>query len=96
MTFTKAHIVEALAEQNGYTKKQSFDAVGTLLEIIKRSLESGEDVLVSGFGKFCVKEKQGRRGRNPSTREDMMLEPRRVVTFKWSRQLRERINGKQH
>ena len=67
--------------------------IETLLEIIKRALESGGDVLVSGFGKFCVREKQGRRGRNPSTGEDMMLEPRKVVTFKWSRQLRNKING---
>jgi len=81
MTLTKAHIVEALAEQNGYPKKQSFDTVETLLEVIKRSLESAEDVMISGFGKLCVKKKKQRRGRNPSTGEDMMLEPRRVVTF---------------
>ena len=94
MTFTKANIVEAVAKQNGYPKNQSFEMVETLLEIIKRTLESGEDVLVSGFGKFCVKEKQGRRGRNPATGEDMILEPRRVVTFRCSRQLRDKINGK--
>ena len=93
MTLTKAHIVEALAEQNGYPKRQSFDTIETLLEIIKRTLESGEDVLVSRFGKFCVKTKHERRGRNPSTGEDMMLEPRRVVTFRCSRKLRDRING---
>jgi integration host factor subunit alpha len=93
MTLTKAHIVESLAEQNGYTKKQSFNMIETLLEIIKRTLESGEDVLVSGFGKFCVKEKHERRGRNPATGEDMMLEPRRVVTFKCSGKLRDKING---
>ena len=81
MTLTKAHIVEALVEQNGYPKKQSFDTVETLLEVIKRSLESAEDVMISGFGKLCVKKKKQRRGRNPSTGEDMMLEPRRVVTF---------------
>ena len=67
--------------------------IETLLEIKKRALESGGDVLVSSFGKFCVKEKQGRRGRNPSTGEDIILEPRKVVTFKWSRQLRNKING---
>lgn len=67
--------------------------IETLLEIIKRTLESGGDVLVSGFGEFCVREKQGRRGRNPSTGEDMMLEPMKVVTFKWPRQLRNKING---
>jgi integration host factor subunit alpha len=94
MTLTKAHIVAAVVEQNGYPKKQSAETIETLLEILKGTLESGEDVLVSGFGKFCVSEKQGRRGRNPSTGEDMMLEPRRVVTFRCSRQLRDRINGK--
>ena len=93
MTLTKANIVEAVAEQNGYPKKQSVNTIETLLEIIKRSLEAGEDVLISRFGKFCVKEKQERRGRNPATGEDMMLEPRRVVTFRCSRQLRDKING---
>jgi len=93
MTLTKAHIVESVAEQNGYPKNQSFDIIETLLEIIKRTLESSEDVLVSRFGKFCVKTKHERRGRNPSTGEDMMLEPRRIVTFRSSRQLRDRING---
>jgi integration host factor subunit alpha len=93
MTLTKAHIVEALSEQNGYAKKQSVNAVETLLEIIKRTLESGEDVLISGFGKFCVNQKRERRGRNPATGQDMMLEPRRVVTFKCSGKLRDKING---
>ena len=96
MTLTKANIVDAVAEQIGYTKNQSVNTIETLLELIKRSLESGEDVLVSGFGKFCVKEKHKRRGRNPATGEDMMLEPRRVVTFNCSRNLRDRVNGKQH
>jgi len=93
MTLTKANIVEAVAEQIGYPKNQSFELIETLLEIIKRTLESGDDVLVSGFGKFCVKTKQKRRGRNPATGEDMMLEPRRVVTFKCSGRLRDKING---
>ena len=93
MTLTKANIVEAVAERNGYTKNRSFDLIESLLEIIKRNLESGEDVLVSRFGKFRVKTKHERRGRNPSTGEDMMLEPRRVVTFRCSRQLRDKVNG---
>ncbi len=93
MTLTKANIVMEVAEQNGYSKNLSFEMIETLLEIIKRTLESGENVLVSGFGKFCVKEKHERRGRNPATGEDMMLEPRRVVTFRCSRQLRVKING---
>ena len=96
MTLTKAKIGEAVAEQIGYTKTQSVAMVETLLELIKRYLESGEDVLVSGFGKFCVKEKHERRGRNPATGEDMILEPRRIVTFRCSRQLRDKINGKPH
>jgi integration host factor subunit alpha len=73
MTLTKAHIVEAVAEQNGYPKHQSSEMIETLLEIIKRTLESGEDVLVSGFGKFCVKTKHERRGRNPATGKDMNI-----------------------
>jgi integration host factor subunit alpha len=93
MTLTKANIVDAVAEQNGYPKNQSFEMIETLLEIIKRTLESGEDVLVSGFGKFCVKTKHERRGRNPATGKDMVLEPRRVITFKCSGRLRDKING---
>ncbi len=93
MTLTKANIVMEVVEQNGYPKNLSFEMIEILLEIIKRTLESGENVLVSGFGKFCVKEKHERRGRNPATDEDMMVEPRRVVTFRCSRQLRVKING---
>jgi integration host factor subunit alpha len=93
MTLTKANIVEEVAKQNGYSKNQSFEMIEILLKIMKRTLESGEDVLVSGFGKFCVKTKHERRGRNPATGEDMMLEPRRVVTFMCSGKLRDKING---
>jgi integration host factor subunit alpha len=93
MTLTKVHLVESIAEQNGFTKKKSTETVETILELIKSTLAAGENVLISGFGKFCVKEKRGRRGRNPATGEDMMLGPRRVVTFKCSGKLRERING---
>ena len=93
MTLTKSHLIDAIAEQNGFTRKKSTETVETILEIIKSTLESGEDVLISGFGKFCVKEKRERRGRNPATGEDMMLAPRRVVTFKCSGKLRDKING---
>ena len=92
MTVTKADIVEAVTEQIGYTNKRSFEIVETLLEIIKGDLESGEDVLISGFGKFRVKEKRERRGINPATGDDMMLAPRKVVTFRCSQQLRKKIN----
>ena len=95
MTITKAQIVEAIAEQNGYTMRNSTGIVETLLEIIKSTLESGEDVLVTGFGKFCVKLKKERRGRNPATGGDMILRSRRVVTFRCSGKLRDRINNPQ-
>ncbi|MDH3574883.1 MAG: integration host factor subunit alpha [Deltaproteobacteria bacterium] len=93
MTLTKANIVEVVAEHIGFTNKRSFEIVETLLEIIKGSLESGEDVLISGFGKFGVKEKKERLGRNPATGEAMMLTPRKVVTFRCSKPLRDKING---
>ncbi|MFC1812870.1 integration host factor subunit alpha [Thermodesulfobacteriota bacterium] len=93
MALTKAHIVETLQNHLGYPKKQASDTVETLLEIIKSTLASGENVLISGFGKFCVKEKEERRGRNPATGGNMMLAPRKVVTFKCSGKLRERVNG---
>ena len=95
MALTKIEIVNSIADQIGFTKNHSFEIVETLLELIKSSLESGDDVLISGFGKFCVREKKERRGRNPATGEDMILEPRRVVTFRCSGGLREKINGLQ-
>ena len=92
MTLTKADIVEAVAKQNGYTINRSFELIEILLEIIKSSLESGEDILISGFGKFCVSEKKARKGRNPATGEVMMLAPRKIITFRCSRKLRNKIN----
>jgi integration host factor subunit alpha len=86
-------MVESAQNQTGFQKTRSSEIVETLLEIIKSTLASGEDVLVSGFGKFSVNEKKARRGRNPSTGEDMMLAPRKVVTFKCSGKLRDKING---
>jgi integration host factor subunit alpha len=94
MALTKIQIVESIHSQIGFTQKGSSEIVETLLEIIKNTLESGEDVLISGFGKFCVKEKKERKGRNPATGDAMMLAPRKVVTFKCSGKLRDRINGK--
>ena len=82
-----------MAEDLDFTLKKAIDATKSVLEIIKANLESGEDVLISGFGKFCVNEKRKRRGRNPATGEDMMLSSRKVVTFKCSGKLRKRING---
>jgi integration host factor subunit alpha len=94
MALTKDRIMEETRIKNGFTKKKSKETVEILLELIKRSLESGEDVLISGFGKFCVKEKGKRRGRNPATGETMMLGPRKVVTFRCSGKLRDRVNSK--
>jgi len=94
MALTKKDIVDRMQAELGFLRKKSVEINESLLELIKASLESGDDVLVSGFGKFCVKEKKARKGRNPATGEDLMLKPRRVVTFKWSGKLRERVDGK--
>ena len=94
MTLTKAELIDAIAEQNGFTRAKSSETVETILELIKSSLESGQDVLISGFGKFRVLEKSERRGRNPATGESLTLSARRVVTFKCSGKLRDRCNGR--
>jgi integration host factor subunit alpha len=93
LALTKKDIVDQVQEQLGFPTNQSVDITEALLELIKSSLEAGEDVLVSGFGKFCVKEKAERKGRNPATGEDAILPARRVITFKCSGQLRDRVNG---
>ncbi|HIJ57471.1 MAG TPA: integration host factor subunit alpha [Deltaproteobacteria bacterium] len=90
-TLTKAEIIEAIRKENGYSLKQSVEVIEILLKIIKQILESGEDVMISGFGKFQVKYKRERRGRNPTTNKDLILPPRRMVTFKCSGKLRDRI-----
>jgi len=92
MTLTKAQIIDAIPDELGISRKKSVEVVETLLEIIKRQMENGEDVLISGFGKFCIKDKKARRGRNPATGSDMMLTQRRVVVFRCSKLLRDKIN----
>jgi len=92
MTLTKDALISEVAKENGYLRNQSAGIIETLIELIKSKLISGEDVLISGFGKFCVKEKRERRGRNPATGMDMILKARKVVTFKCSNQLRDKIN----
>ena len=94
MTLTKAAIVELVYTELGVQRKESVEIVESLLEIIKSTLESGGDVLVSGFGKFQVKDKKARKGRNPATGGDAILPARRVVTFKWSGTLRDKVNRK--
>jgi integration host factor subunit alpha len=93
MALTKAEIVDSISDQIGFPKSHSFEIIETLLEIMKKTLESCDDVMISNFGKFCVKEKRERRGRDPSTGQEMILKPRKVVTFKCSGTLREKING---
>ena len=95
MTLTKAMIIDVIHNQLGYPKNKSAELLEILLEIMKSTLEKGEDVLISGFGKFCVKDKQERRGRNPATGDDMILAKRRVVTFRCSHVLRSKINGEE-
>jgi integration host factor subunit alpha len=94
MALTKAPIVDSVSGQIGYPKIHSLEIFETLLEIMKKTLESGDDVMISNFGKFCVREKRERRGRNPSTGEDMMIRPRKVVTFRWSGKLKKKLNGR--
>ena len=93
MTLTKAHIVEALFAKNIFPKTQSAQVIDTFFEMIKQSLQNGEEVIISGFGKFSVQEKQARRGRNPQTGEPIVLPSGRVVTYKCSGVLRAATNG---
>ena len=94
MTITKSSLIKSICNTSNLPTQESISVVESLLEIIKRTLASGEDVLISGFGKFCVKDKKERRGRNPQTGDDMMVDARRVVRFKCSNVMRDKINGK--
>lgn len=94
MALTKADLIEAIRSTSGCTLNKSTKIVESIIDNMKDTLVSGEDVLISSFGKFCVKDKAPRRGRNPATGEDMDLWRRRVVTFKCSGKLREMINKK--
>ena len=93
MALTKADLVRKVVKEIGYTRVKSTELVGLVLETIKKSLVSGDDVLISGFGKLCVKQKAARRGRNPITGERMTLKPRKVVVFRCSAKLRDKINS---
>ena len=92
-TCTKKTIINKISTKNNQTPSQAKDTVETLLEIMKSTLASGEDIMISGFGKFQVNEKAPRKGRNPATGKDMMLKGRRTVTFKCSGGLREKLKG---
>ena len=94
MALTKHDIVEQIHSELGFLRNQSIATTESLIALIKDTLASGDDLLVSGFGKFGVKDKKERKGRNPATGDDLMLKPRCVVTFKCSGQLRDKVNGK--
>ena len=94
MACTKATIIEKVSEKLHPPTHDATKIVETMLEIIKSTLASGEDIMITGFGKFLVNEKSQRKGRNPATGENMVLGKRRVVTFKCAGKLRDRINKK--
>ncbi len=93
MALTKERIINRVYEEADFSKSESRQTVEALLELAKSTLEKGEDLLISGFGKFVVKHKRPRRGRNPQTKEDLQLRARKVIVFKTSGVLRRRING---
>jgi integration host factor subunit alpha len=95
MSLTREAIIRSVFDCLDMSKTASAKAVEATFGIFKKTLENGEDALISGFGKFCVKDKGKRRGRNPGTGEDLMLAERRVVTFKCSPVLKRRLNGGQ-
>ena len=94
MTLTKDHLVSSIGNRLGISKFESSRIIEFVLETIKTSLARGDDVLISGFGKFIVRRKSARRGRNPATGEDLTLDSRRVITFRCSARMRDRINSK--
>lgn len=96
MPLTKSIIVEHVAAELGFNKKESKEIIETLIELIKKRFEKGEDFSMPRFGKFQGKRKWARKGWNPVTEEEMMLEGRRVLTFKVSGKLRDRINDGKH
>jgi len=93
MSLTREYLIKSVSHNVGISKRRSTIIVESLIEILQKTLENGEDVMISGFGKFCVKDKSERRGRNPHTGNDMMLGSRRVVVFRCSPVLRDKING---
>jgi integration host factor subunit alpha len=94
MSLTKNELIDIAEERLGLPKRQTSENIEMLIEIIKESLENNDDVLISGFGKFSVKEKAERKGRNPAIGESMMIPGRKIVRFKCSGKLRDKINSK--
>jgi len=94
MALTKADMVKSIQDQLGLPKDRSIDLFESVLEIIKQTLVNGEEVKISGFGKFYLIGKKARNGRNPHTGEHMILEPRRIVSFKYSSRVRDVLNDR--
>jgi len=92
LALTRTTIIQKISTKNNQSPSQAKDTLETLLEIMKETLASGEDIMISGFGKFCVNEKAPRKGRNPATGRSMILKKRRIVTFKCSGGLRAKLN----
>jgi len=90
----KDDLIQTLYDKSGFSKHKSRDVVETVFELMKKTLESGEELLISGFGKFSPKRKASRKGRNPATGEQLPLRARTVVKFSCSGVMRDRINGK--
>ena len=93
MTLTKADLKDSIHNKTGLPMNKSANLVESLLELMKKTLGSGDDLLISGFGKFCIKRKRERRGRNPQTGRDLMLDSRKVIVFRCSGVLRDKMNG---
>ncbi len=94
MASTKADLAKKIGDDCGFMKGEATEIVEKLLGIIKDTLIAGEDVMISGFGKWTVKEKHARRGRNPQTGEHIVLDARRVVTWRYSPVLKEACNNR--
>jgi integration host factor subunit alpha len=93
MTFTKALIAKKIADDCGFMKGEADEIFEKMLNIMKAKLVAGEDVMMSGFGKWSVKSKHARKGRNPKTGEQILLDARSVVTWKYSPRLKSAMNG---
>ncbi len=93
-TLTKSGIIDEIVLNTGLSRKEASDGIETFIEIIKQALEKKEPVSISGFGKWKVREKTARRGRNPKTAEEIVISPRSVVTFSLSNVLRSKLTSK--
>jgi integration host factor subunit alpha len=92
MTITKDSIVKKITDKTGFSTQKALSIVDKILQEIKENLQKGQNVLISGFGKFVVYSKKSRRGRNPQTNKKIELKPRRVVSFKTSPKLKRELN----